>query len=346
MFDLSNPLLVQITSSDPGRHWQKESLAAIDAPPDTETIPLPEARWSPTDRRTGVCGVVSPRVLALREGGFRMYYSQILPRSGFPQGANDYDNSTTRILSARSSDGRVWIPEAGVRLSPQAGGAGDFRVVSTEVGPCSTADGSLRMYYECAWGPQSEPNTIRSALSRDGGLTWEPESGIRFEVEGSNVSSPRICYLEDGRCRLYCHLRGQGIISAIADKVGLTFHREAGCRIAQDGKYDAFTAFAPEILRVQDLGYIMYYAGYATSNRAYILRAVSKNGLDWHKESNPVIRPGGGTCDDAKCTEMCVFPIPQSGTENPVYRMVYEACDGTANNERGVWRIASAISFS
>jgi len=50
--------------------------------------------------RTGLCGAVSPRVVALASGGYRMYYTQILPRAGFRAGANDYDNATSRILSA------------------------------------------------------------------------------------------------------------------------------------------------------------------------------------------------------------------------------------------------------
>jgi hypothetical protein len=131
-------------------------------------------------------------VIALPGGGYRIYYSQILPRPGFPAGANDYDNSTTRILSAFSK----------------------------------------------------------------------------------------------------------------------------------------------------------YYAGYGQSNRAYILRAVSDDGLTWHKDSEPVLSPGPGGWDGAKCSEMCVIRLPQREGTVPRYRMFYEACDGTANNERGVWRIASATSVA
>lgn len=325
--------------TDPGVHWTKDERVAIEAPPDDDVHPLPEARWSPTAMRTGVCGAVSPRVLMLPGGGYRMYYSQMLPRPGFPAGANDYDHCTTRILSAFSLDGDVWTPEQGVRLSAEQGGAGEFRVVSSDVVP--TFDGRLRMYYECCRGPQSAPSTILSAISKDG-LNWQPEPGVRLELEGRNLSSPRVIHFPGGVIRLYVLDRGRGIVSA-ASSDGLNFHLESEVRIAQGDDYDELTAFAPEIIRVTGAVYIMYYAGYSAANRAYILRAESHDGLSWQKQSPPVLSPGG-RWDKAKSSEMCIYRLPPGKEGQPRFRMVYEACDGTAVNERGVWRIASATS--
>lgn len=347
MIDLSQSLLaspqVHAVPTDPGRRWVKDAAWAIDAPPDCEVEPLPEALWPPSAVRTGVCGAVSPRVIALPGGGYRMYYSQILARPGFPAGANDYENSTTRILSAISADGVAWTPEPGVRLSSPQGGAGEFRVVSSEVVP-TTASGHLRMYYECCVGAHPEPNSIRSALSDDGGLTWKLEPGERLKASGRNYAAPRIVFLPDGRCRLYCCERGKGIISAVSEDGGLTFREEPSVRIAPDGAYDRVVAFAPEIVRVNGAGYVMYYAGYGAPNRAYILRAVSEDGLSWQKEAEPVVSPGPGGWDAVKCSEMCVFRLPQIAGQLPLYRLVYEACDGTAKDERGVWRVAGAAS--
>jgi predicted GH43/DUF377 family glycosyl hydrolase len=223
-----------------------------------------------------------------------MYYTQILPRNGYLRGANDYDNATSRILSATSTDGVTWIPEPGVRLSPQEGGAGDFRVVSSEVVPVADHGGQLRMYY--------------------------------------------------GRCRLYCNERGRGIMSAISDDGGLSFEEEPGIRIAPDQDFDRHTAFAPEIMRLPTGGYRMYYAGYSSPQRADILTAISPDGLNWQKASLPVLSPSSSAWDAAKCSEMCVICI-QDGDPTDVtgFRMYYEACDGTAEDLRGVWRIASAI---
>ena len=304
--------LVHSVAADPGTVWTKDADVAIEAPPDADFDPQPAAQWPSRILRTGICGVVSPRMLALPGGGYRMYYSQILPRPGFPAGANDYDNSTTRILSAFSDDGDAWTPEPGVRLTPLAGGAGEFRVVSSEVVP--VGDGSrLRMYYECCAGPQSVTNSIRSAISSDGGIEWTPEPGVRLEADGCNYSAPRIVFLRDGRCRLYCCERGRGITSAVSDDQGLVFRPEPGIRIAQDGAFDSYSAFAPEIMCVAGAGYMMYYAGYSQPNRAYILRAVSDDGLMWRKDAQPVISPGPGGWDAAKCSEMCVIRLPLSG---------------------------------
>jgi predicted GH43/DUF377 family glycosyl hydrolase len=345
MIDLSQTTstaqAVQTVLTDPGISWIKKHTVAIDAPPDSEIDPAPQAQW-PTDAvRTGIYGAVSPRVVTLPDDSYRMYYTQILPRPGFPAGANDYDNSTTRILSALSTDGTTWIPEPGVRLSPEEGGANGLRVVSSDVVP--RPDGGLRMYYECCSEPQRETSPIHSALSDDG-LLWTPEAGERLGGPSRGYSSPRAVLLGDGRYRLYCGERDRGIISALSEDGGTTFCEEPGVRIAPGGTYDTATAFASEIVHLNGGGYLMYYAGYSTLNRAYILRALSDDGLTWRKETAPVIAPDKSRWDAAKCSEMCIFRLPYREAQAPRYGMVYEGCDGTTKNERGVWRVAQATS--
>jgi predicted GH43/DUF377 family glycosyl hydrolase len=325
-----------VVSVDPGLCFSKDPRPAIDAPPDTQTDPAPEAEWDVGAARTGICGVVTPNIVPLADGTLRMYYTQILPRALFLAGANDYSNARTRILSAVSVDGATWTPEPGIRLTPQAGGAGDFRVVSPEVVP--RPDGGWRMYFECCPGPQSLASTVRSAISVDG-LDWVLEPGERL-AGPAGFNSPRLVYLADGRCRLYCGAQGQGIASAISEDGGKTFALEEGLRIRPGKGYDAMTAFAPEVLPIRGGAYRMYYAGYSASNRAYVLSASSADGLHWRKDDKPVIAPGG-CWDGAKCSEMCVVELPGKAQG---YRMFYEACDGTAINERGVWRILSATA--
>jgi hypothetical protein len=350
MIDLTKSVtaspLVHMAPGDPGTSWASESIA-IDAPPDNDIAPAPDAQWESNAPRTGLCGAVSPRVVALPRGGYRMYYTQILPRdgilprAGFPFGANDYDNASSRILSATSVDGVAWRPESGVRLAPQQGGAGDFRVVSSEVVPTAQA-GRLRMYYECCDGHQSKQNSIRSAVSEDG-LTWNVESGARMELRDRNLSSPRIVFLDDRRCRLYCGQHGSGIISAVSEDGGLTFSLEADVRIATNQQLDRLAAFAPEILRLSEGGYRLFYAGYSEPTRACILTAVSEDGLNWQKSFQPVLAPSS-VWDAVKCSEMCVIWSPDDQDPASSFRMFYESCDGTSQCQRGVWRIASAIS--
>ena len=330
-------------AADPGTSWTKDAEPAIDAPPDVIVHPAPEGQWSRDALRTGVYGVVTPNVVMLPEGGYRMYYTQILPRPGFPGGANDYANAATRILSALSWDATAWTPEPGVRLSPQQFGGKVVRVVSPEVVPLADGSGRLRMYYESCPGPEMQSSTIRSAVSEDGGLQWTVEPGERLAEEGESLISPRVVYLDDGRCRLYCGLRGGGIVSAVSEDGGSTFLREPGVRIEPGNVYDALIPFAPEVLRIDGAGYRMYYGGYSAPNRAYVLGAVSSDGLTWRKDTEPIVSPGG-RWDRVKCSEMCVIELPAAGERPSRYRLFYEACDGTAVDERGVWRIAGATA--
>ena len=90
-------------------------------------------------------------MITLPNGGYRIYYTQILPQLRFPCGANDYGNETTRILSAFSIGAHIWNPESGMRLAPQKAVSGELRVVSSEVIPAGSRS-LLRMYYESCAG--------------------------------------------------------------------------------------------------------------------------------------------------------------------------------------------------
>ncbi len=342
MIDLTRTITaspdIHTVPTDPGKSWADDVTVIIDAPPDRETEPAPEATWATVDVRTGICGSVTPRVVVLPNGQYRMYYTQMLPRPGFPAGAIDYDHCSTRILSAVSSDGMTWVPEPGVRLSPQQGGAGDFRVVSPDIVPVSGEPGRLRMYYECCPGPQSIDNSIRSAVSDDG-LSWAVEPGVRLETLDCHYSSCRIVFLEDGRSRMYVGQADCGIVSAISKDGGVSFEIEDGIRVPMGDVYDKIVAFAPEILQIKSGGYRMYYAGYSASNCAFILTATSDDGFNWTKDMEPVISPGHSQFDKAKCSEIGILPLPTTDGQRPRYRLFYEACDGTAQDERGVWRI-------
>lgn len=88
-------------SCDPGTSWASESIA-IDAPPDNDINPAPETRWPAESARTGLCGAVSPRVVAR----YRMYYECC-------DGPQSCQNS---IRSAVSADGLAWSVEPGARF--------------------------------------------------------------------------------------------------------------------------------------------------------------------------------------------------------------------------------------
>lgn len=346
MIDLTRPpghgVAVQTVETDPGAQWPTLAACALDAPPDGDFDPVPEARWTGKEVRTGSGGVVAPRVVRLCGGAFRMYYTQLLPRPGSPAGALDFATATGRILSASSEDGETWTPEPGIRLSAAAGGAGEFRVIVGDVVPLDVAGSRWRMYYECTDEPRMDATRILSALSDDGGLTWHREPGVRLGEPRRSFVTPRVMFLPHGGLRLLCGERGRGIISARSVDGGLTFAEESGVRISADGPYDSATAYAPEVVGLAGGGYGMYYAGYKDADRAHILRADSADGLNWRKAARPVISPSGTGLNAAKCSEMCLVALPPGPDGRPRYRLLYEACDGTAARCRGVWRIVRA----
>ena len=94
MINLARPLTslheIHCVTSDPGHDWIRDENFVVDAAPDEANDPAPDAIWPANAVRTGVCGAVSPRVVALPDGGYRVYYSQMLPRTGFPSGALDF----------------------------------------------------------------------------------------------------------------------------------------------------------------------------------------------------------------------------------------------------------------
>ena len=85
-------------------------------------------------------------------------------------------------------------------------------------------------------------------------------------------------------------------------------------------------------------------AGKFESSRADILRAVSSDGLNWTKEAEPVIASGARRLGCREVVRDVPHPSAGNSESDPRYRMFYEACDGTATNARGVWRIAAATS--
>jgi hypothetical protein len=327
-------------------------------------------------------------------GGHRLFYTEVLPRPGFPAGCLDYENSTARICCADSdNDGETWTQGRPVLLPEQAGA---LRVVSPEVvnvhdtSSSGASSGLLRMYFESAEQATQTVTSIRSALSSNGGLDWEVEDGARLgggpsdafsscrvvlasaESIGAKRTHESVFQAVTPALRMFASQRDVGIVSALSTDGGLTFAKEEGVRISIGAtKYSSLGVFAPEVLQLADsahTAYRMYYVGVSgvvkagAANRCSILTATSEDGLAWTVEEEAVVLPAGGgavgegggdagavgegggdgrgaAVDRAKCSEMSVMALSKGG-----HRMLYEACDGTAPGERGVWRIASVVA--
>jgi hypothetical protein len=140
-------------------------------------------RWE-VERGVRMVGrsIVDPDVVALPEGGFRMYFTSLLDERGRP-----LENGLPAVFSARSALGLEFVREPGVRLA-------DASASATVLLP----DGRVRLYFHPFEGG------IASAISSDG-LNFEREPGLRLPADplpgtrwvGS--ASPAVVQLEDGR---------------------------------------------------------------------------------------------------------------------------------------------------
>ena len=114
---------------------------------------------------------------------------------------------------------------------------------------------------------------------------------------------------------------------------GLRFEREAGVRIAQESERETYAVYAPEVVRLGDGTYRMYYAAWTDKISGGVFTAVSHDGLDWVKEHRPCLDLGGPR-DASMVSEPCVIELADGRS-----RMFYEARDAA-----GRCRILSATS--
>lgn len=296
---------------DPGLHFVKEDLIVLQ--PDTTQ---------------DAGGLLTPNVVTLPGGGFRLYY----------MGRNA--RSAGIILSAYSADGFSWQKEAGVRVANDA-------VMTQKRALCPDVillpDGRWRMYFEAL--PATGSGVIASAISANG-LDFELEPGARFATTNVHHGAPRCLPLPDGRWRLYFHAypqpmksgleAGNHIVSAISEN-GLDFKLEPGVRIAQtDERWECYAVYAPEIIRLPDQTLRMYFGAWNNDrNRGRIFAAHSLDGLHWQKDG--MVIDCGAARDFIFASEPCLHILPAGDM-----LLYYEACDA-----QGVCRILSArASFS
>ena len=306
---------VHYHETDPGVRWTKDTAPAI------EFNSLNPAN-----------GVLTPNVVALAGGGFRMYYT------GFAPGTTRNDH-LGHILSAYSPDGSAWRHDDGVRIDVHGHHAAQ-RTLCPDVVPIP--GGCYRMYYE-ARSPDA-PTVILSATSTDG-LDWVLEDGVRIGDGEWSYGSPRCVYFPTDRglvYRLYFHhysfplasgLDAQNHIVSAASRDGLNFEIEPGVRIAQETDRETYAVYAPEVVRLGDGSFRMFYAAWAEDIDGGIFTAVSNDGIEWTKSPEPLLDLDV-ELDCRMVSEPCVIELPDGRC-----RMFYEARDSARRA-----RILSATS--
>ena len=295
---------VHYHETDPGIRWSKDANPAIDV------NPLVSGN-----------GALTPNVVAVAGGGYRMYYT------GFAPGVKKNDH-LGHILSASSPDGSAWTHDPGVRIDVHSPHATD-RSLCPDVAPMP--GGGYRMYYE-ARRPDA-PTVILSARSADG-LDWELEDGVRIGDGEWSYGSPRCVYFPTDRgllYRLYFHhysfpfvsgLDARNHIVSAVSVNGLDFEIEPGVRIAQETERESYAVYAPEVVRLGDGSFRMYYAAWAAGIDGGVFTAVSDDGIEWTKSPDPLLDLDG-RLDCGMVSEPCVIELPDGR-----FRMFYEARDG------------------
>jgi hypothetical protein len=213
-------------------------------------------------------------------------------------------------------------------------------VVSPEVIPLDAGGKRYRMYYEGASAAGSSGRAagsagVTSALSVDGGMTFQPEPGWRLTAGGAYFFAPRVLHLPEsagGGFRMYASQGDLGIVSA-RSMDGLSFELEPGVCVHTGHRHAELSCFAPEVVAVGDgsfgggppAHYRMVYAGVPDKDSAFVLSAISADGREWSLDPTPVVAPGG-RFDRVKASEMCLMQLPAKlpGDEPPRYRVLYE----------------------
>ena len=278
---------------------------------------------SPIDSKA----VLTPKVIKLPRGGYRMFY----------MGASL--ESSGRILSAFSRDLENWHKEPSIRIDNDKSEEID-RVLSPDI--IKISENFWRMYYEVHLTNKSR--VIMSAISEDLD-DWSVESGTRIKSKYFDYGTPKCIKLDDGNFRLFFYsypkpfkegINARNHIISAKSCDGIGFQIETGGRIAQDNdEFENYTVYAPEVIKKKDESWLMYFSGWTWDQRegtkGRIFSASSNDSFRWYKDKSVVI-DNGGLYDYRFASEPCL--IDSGGGK---FVMFYEACDFN-----GVKRIVKA----
>lgn len=160
-------------------------------------------------------GGADPVVVRLDDGRYRLFYAV---------GDTPNDPDWWGMVSWISDDGLHFTKEAGYRFE-------GYTLFAHWI--VRNPDGSYRMY----WFDQKQSQSIKSALSTDGGWTFIGEPGERLTSSGTGyeangIGVGRVLLLADGRFRMYYGGASDygRTLSAISTD-GLNFTREDGVRL-------------------------------------------------------------------------------------------------------------------
>ncbi len=287
---------------------------------DHRIIPVTEASesWLPIQTTNGyLSAVLGPYadadVLPLAGGGFRMYVGSMGVRN---------------IVSFYSADGLVWSTEEGIRVSNAA-----------FPDALHLSDGRVRIYFQGA-------GVIESAISSDGGLIFEKESGVRINngwydsLDIDQVGDGSTVGLDNGSFRMY--YRGadedsayfnnmKTVILSATSQDGLNWTPEPGVRVAPEDWVEPHapnnTRFvtSPEAVMTSSGNVKLYFWGVGMCHGVCL--SVSADGLNFNVVEQVYANadsPGGNNIGDPS-----ILPL-----ENKPWLMFYGNGSGV---DYGIW---------
>ncbi len=213
--------------------------------------------------------VLSPCVVSVGTGGYRMYFEAV-GRTG------------SSIRSAIASEGHTFVVEDDARVQVSGATVGSPRALVLP-------DGRLRLYFHEYPAPfemgLDRGNRVVSAVAKDG-LRFSVEPGVRvpqtldrYEREAVYAAQP--VRLADGRVRVFYGAwngdrRARGaIMTALSDDGGLSFVKAERPVIAPDGPFDATFASEPAVFRDARGVWRMVYEAEDASGATRLLSAIA-----------------------------------------------------------------------
>lgn len=303
-------------NQDPGENWVKENIISIKS-----------------DTPLDCVSVICPAVIKLPNDRYRMYYTarrniaELAQYGGY-------------ILSAVSDDGLHWQKELHICIKPEGD---ETAIYSPDVIPLQS--GGWLMLFEVRI--KNRPSLIKAAISEDG-LHWSRSKDIKFASHDKSLGSPKLIPIKNSshyeeNYHLYMHsysfpfhsgITAENHIICVELDANLSVKQVFPPAIKQEQvKRESYAVYAPEVIRIANSGYRMYYSAWSENIRGGIFTATSVDGINWNKSPSPIIDLGD-SLDSVMVSEPCIVQI----SDNQL-RIYYEAEDA-----KGQRYILSAIN--
>jgi len=224
-----------------------------------------------------------------------------------------------------SDPGLTWIKDEEVSIDLDSP-LDDLLALTPNV--ITLPDQTYRMYYTGGSRLRRQQSGclgfIVSASSSDG-MHWKKDAGIRVDAGPPHADlrtfCPDVISLSDGSYRMYFQTRqtgGRDVILSAQSSDGLRWQREKGVRIANP-QYDFGS---PRCLSLPDGKFRLFFHQYHlpdSSHGAFILSAISENGLDFTQE------PGYRIAQETLFDSYAVYAPEVLELGSGGYRMYYAA---------------------